>query len=202
MKYRYITIEREYGSGGTEIGKKLGETCNISCYGREIIETVAKNRGISTERINQYEEKATGSLIYSLFLMNRVQSGDANMLPEEGRVFLEEQLVIKRLAQDGPSIFLGHCASEALRDQKKGVVKVFIHCSSEEDVKKRIVEDYDIDPQNVEATRKYYNKKRSAYYRANTGKVWGDLKNYDVVLDSGTLGIEGCVKALKGLLEE
>ena len=75
MKYRYITIEREYGSGGTQIGKKLGEICNVPCYGREILETVAQKRGISTERIDQYEEKATGSLIYSLFLMNRVQSG-------------------------------------------------------------------------------------------------------------------------------
>ena len=111
MKYRYITIEREYGSGGTQIGKKLGEICNVPCYGREILETVAKNRGISTERIDQYEEKATGSLIYSLFLMNRVQSGDANMLPEEGKVFQDEQMEIRRLAQNGPGIFMGHCAA-------------------------------------------------------------------------------------------
>ena len=201
MKYRYITIEREYGSGGTQIGKKLGEICNVPCYGREILETVAQKRGISTERIDQYEEKATGSLIYSLFLMNRVQSGDANMLPEEGKVFLDEQMEIRRLAQNGPGIFMGHCAAYALKNMK-GVAKVFIYCSSEEDIKKRIVEEYGIDPQNVEATRKYYNKKRSAYFRANTGKVWDGKKNYDIVLDSGTLGIEGCVKALKGLFEE
>ena len=119
----------------------------------------------------EYEEKATGSLIYSLFLMNRVQSGDANMLPEEGKVFLDEQMEIRRLAQNGPGIFMGHCAAYALKNMK-GVAKVFIYCSSEEDIKKRIVEEYGIDPQNVEATRKYYNKKRSAYFRANTGKVW------------------------------
>ena len=152
MKYRYITIEREYGSGGTQIGKKLGEVCNVPFYGREILETVAQKS-------------------YSLFLMNRVQSGDANMLPEEGKVFLDEQMEIRRLAQNGPGIFMGHCAAYALKNMK-GVAKVFIYCSSEEDIKKRIVEEYGIDPQNVEATRKYYNKKRSAYFRANTGKVW------------------------------
>lgn len=81
MKYRYITIEREYGSGGSTIGKELSKVCNVPCYGREILETVAQKRGISVERIDQYEEKATGSLMYSLFLMNRVQAGDANMLP-------------------------------------------------------------------------------------------------------------------------
>ena len=145
MKYRYITIEREYGSGGTQIGKKLGEVCNVPFYGREILETVAQK--------------------------SRVQSGDANMLPEEGKVFLDEQMEIRRLAQNGPGIFMGHCAAYALKNMK-GVAKVFIYCSSEEDIKKRIVEEYGIDPQNVEATRKYYNKKRSAYFRANTGKVW------------------------------
>ena len=102
-------------AGGTQIGKKLGEVCNVPFYGREILETVAQKRGISTERIDQYEEKATGSLIYSLFLMNRVQSGDANMLPEEGKVFLDEQMEIRRLAQNGPGIFMGHCAAYALR---------------------------------------------------------------------------------------
>ena len=55
--------------------------------GMKYLETVAKKRGIPAERINQYEEKATGSLLYSLFVMSRVQSGDANMLPEEGKVF-------------------------------------------------------------------------------------------------------------------
>ena len=121
---------------------------------------------------------------------------------EEDHAFSPEfQMEIRRLAQNGPGIFMGHCAAYALKNMK-GVAKVFIYCSSEEDIKKRIVEEYGIDPQNVEATRKYYNKKRSAYFRANTGKVWDDKKNYDIVLDSGTLGIEGCVKALKGLFEE
>ena len=115
MKYRYITIEREYGSGGSTIGKELSKVCNVPCYGREILETVAQKRGISVERIDQYEEKATGSLMYSLFLMNRVQAGDANMLPEEGKVFLDEQLEIRRLAQNGPGIFMGHCAAYALK---------------------------------------------------------------------------------------
>ena len=63
------------------------------------------------------------------------------MLTEEGKIFLDEQLEIRRLAMDGPAIFLGHCASEALRDQK-GVIKVFIRSSDDQEVKKRIEEDY------------------------------------------------------------
>ena len=198
MKFRYITIEREYGSGGTKIARRLSEVSGVPCYGREILEAVAKKQGIPVERINQYEEKATGSLIYSMFVMSRVQTGDPNMLTKEGKVFLDEQLEIRRLAMEGPAIFLGHCASDALRDQK-GVIKVFIHSENEEEVKNRIAKDYGIAPGDVESTRRFYNKKRAGYFRANTGHEWKDLKNYDVVLDSSKLGIDGCVNVLKGL---
>ena len=95
MKYNYITIEREYGSGGTKIAKGLAEKCQIPCYGREILEAVAKKRNISVEAIEQYEEKATNSFLYTIFVMNRIQSGDADMLPEEGHIYLEEQKEIQ-----------------------------------------------------------------------------------------------------------
>ena len=200
MKFRYITIEREYGSGGTKIARSLSEATGVPCYGYEILEAVAKKQGIPVERINQYEEKATGSLLYAMFVMSRVQTGDPNMLTTEGKVFLDEQLEIRRLSMKGPAIFLGHCASEALRDQKN-LVKVYIHSEDENEVKKRITEDYGIAPADVESTRKFYNKKRAGYFRANTGNEWKDLKNYDIVLDSSKLGIEGCVNILRGVFE-
>lgn len=200
MKFRYITIEREYGSGGTKIARKLSEVTGVPCYGQEILEAVAKKQGIPVESINQYEEKATGSLIYAMFVMSRVRTGDPNMLTTEGKVFLDEQLEIRRLAMEGPAIFLGHCACDALKDQK-GVVKVFIHSENEEEVKNRITKDYGIAPTEAESIRRFYNKKRAGYFRANTGNDWKDLKNYDVVLDSSKLGIEGCMNVLKGIFE-
>ena len=197
MKFRYITIEREYGSGGTKIGRELSKVSGVPCYGREILEAVAKKRGITEDQINRYEESVTGSLLYTIFVMGRMQSGNQDMLTEEGKIFLDEQLEIRRLAMDGPAIFLGHCASEALRDQK-GVIKVFIRSSDDQEVKKRIEEDYQITKDKVESTRRYYNKKRAGYYRANTGNDWKDIKNYDLILDSAVLG---CVKVLKGIFE-
>lgn len=200
MKFRYITIEREYGSGGTKIGRELSKVSGVPCYGREILEAVAKKRGITEDQINRYEESVTGSLLYTIFVMGRMQSGNQDMLTEEGKIFLDEQLEIRRLAMDGPAIFLGHCASEALRDQK-GVIKVFIRSSDDQELKKRIEEDYQITKDKVESTRRYYNKKRAGYYRANTGNDWKDIKNYDLILDSAVLGIDGCVKVLKGIFE-
>lgn len=199
MKANYITIEREYGSGGTFVARKLAEECGIACYGREILEEVSKEYNISPESIEQYEETVTNSFLYSILIISRAQAGDPDMLANEGHIYVAEQLMIKKMAARGRAIFLGHCAAEALKD-RKGVVRVFIR-SSKEDKKRRIMETYDIDEKDVELVRKRYDKKRANYFYANTAKTWDDLRNYDVVLDTSTLGIDGCVEMLKGLLE-
>lgn len=197
MRCKYITIEREYGSGGTKIAYNLAKECNIPCYGREILEAVAAKRDISVEQIQHYEEKASSSILYTLYVMSCMQSGDTNMLTQEGQIFVEEQEQIQKLAAEGPAIFLGHCASEALKDQK-GVVRVFIYADGE-DKKERIKRDYGIAESRLETTQRYFDKKRSNYYHANTGRRWNDLRNYDITLNSSVLGTEGAVAVLKGL---
>ena len=200
MKCNYITIEREYGSGGTKIARKLAEECGIACYGREILEEVSNEYNISTERIEKYEETVTNSFLYSIFIISRAQSGDPDMLANEGHIYVAEQLMIKKLAARGSAIFLGHCASEALKE-KNGVIKVFIR-ASEEEKRKRIKDDYDIPEKDIELVRKRFDKKRANYFYANTATKWDDFTNYDIVLDSTILGIEGCVSVLKGLFPD
>lgn len=199
MKCNYITIEREYGSGGTKIARRLAQECQIACYGSEILEAVSKKNNVPVESIQHYEESVSGSFLYTLFVMSQVRSGDADMLTKEGHIFLDEQQEIQRMAANGPAIFLGHCASEALK-KRSGVVKVFIR-GDNETKKKRIMEDYGIAEKNVESTQKWFDNKRSKYYYANTTRRWTDLKNYDIILDSSRLGIDGCVRILKGLFE-
>lgn len=199
MDTRYITIEREYGSGGTKIARRLAEETNIHCYGREILESVSKKQNISVNDIEKYEETATNSFLYSLYVIGQSSSGNSEMLCKEGYIFVAEQEEIQRLAMNGRAVFLGHCASEALKKQKN-VVRVFIRCSDEEVRKERIIKDYGISETLTESTRKRFNKKRANYYSANTGKKWNDIRNYDIILDSGVLGIDGCVAVLKALL--
>lgn len=198
MKRRFITVEREYGSGGTEIARKLAQQCNVACYGREILEEVSQKHGVSIERIEQYEENATSSFFYSLVAMSRAQTGRQDLLSTEGLVFLEEQNAIRRLAANGNAIFLGHCACEAFKGQE-GIVRVFIR-GNVEDRKRRIAQEYGIRAQKVEDVMRRFDKKRANYYYANTSRRWDDKNNYDIVLDSSTLGIDGCVAVLKPLL--
>lgn len=197
MKCNYITIEREYGSGGTKIARRLAEVCGIRCYGPEILEAVSRKNHIPVESIQHYEETVSGSFLYTLFVMSQTQSGDSDMLTKEGHIFLDEQQEIERLAAGGPAVFLGHCAAQALKDYP-GVVRVFIRADSVSK-KQRIMEDYGIPERQVESVRKRYDNKRSKYFYANTTRRWTDPQNYDIMLDSSQLGIDGCVKLLRSL---
>lgn len=199
MKCRYITIEREYGSGGTQIARLLAEVSGVFCYGKEILEEVSRTHNIPIEEIERYEETVTNSFLYSIFMMSKAQSGDTDMLTKEGHIHVAEQEAVRKLSENGAAVFLGHCASEALKS-REGVIKVFIRCSDAEKKKKRIISDYGIPEARVESTKKYFDKKRANYYYANTIEKWDDFTKYDIVLDSAALGIDGCVEVLKGLL--
>lgn len=198
MNCRYITIEREYGSGGTQIARRLAEETGVPCFGREILEAVSRTQKVSVEEIEKYEENVTSSFLYSLYVMGQASMGNTDMLSKEGHLFVAEQAEIQRFAMNGKAIFLGHCAAKALGEQKN-VIRVFIRCTNEEEQKHRIMEEYGIQETMVENTRKRFDKKRANYYYANTGRKWNDWNNYDIMLDSGALGIDGCVAVLKGL---
>lgn len=201
MKVKYIAIEREYGSGGTEIGTMLSEETGIPCYGKEVLTAAAQKLNKSEEQIQELEENMVGSFLYTVYLMGRVHDGDSTMLTGDGAVFVAEQEAIQRFAANGRGIFVGHCAGEALREYP-GVVRVFIRCSDEKQRKQRITQEYGIPAERAESVRKKFDHKRAHYYRCNTGHNWNDLSRYDVVLDSAVLGTEGCVRLLKNLFEE
>lgn len=197
--YSYVVIEREYGSGGTEIGEKLAKACNIPCYGKQILEELSDRAGISVEKLEEFEENATSSFLYSLYLMSKMQTGDTDFTDGKGKVYVAEQKIIKEFANEGPAIFLGHCACEALKD-RHNVLRIFIH-GNLEDKKERIMKNYGIEEKIVESTMKKFDRKRSNYYNANTGERWDNFKNYDVVINSSTMGIDNAVAMLAGIIK-
>ena len=194
----YITIEREYGSGGRAVAQQLSAETGLPCYGREVLEAASQYLHMPVAQLEQYEENPTGSILYSIAMLGKVQSADPDLLMKDGSLLVAEHRAIREFADRGPAIFLGHCASEALKDRDK-VVTVFIK-STPEARKKRIVREYGIPENQVSAAIRRFDRKRAGYYQTNTTKKWRDFQNYDLVLDSAALGTEGCVAALKGLL--
>ncbi|MCH5344354.1 MAG: cytidylate kinase-like family protein [Acetatifactor sp.] len=197
MRYDHIVIEREYGSGGTGIGRLLSEKTNIPCYGAEILEGVSAKLQIPISDIQRYEESTTNSFLYSIYAFGKMNDGSGNFLSKENHIFLEEQNLIREYAMQGPAIFVGRCAASALEDKR--VLKVYIHAEPEIR-KQRAVREYGIPENMADSTMAKYDRKRKNYYLVNTGKKWNDWSNYDIILDSGTLGVETCVQIIQAAL--
>lgn len=198
MKYKYVVIEREYGSGGTQIGRLLSEKADIPCCGTEILSDVSQKLQIPVSEIERYEESISGSFLYSLYALGRINDGSGDMLSKEDKIFIEEQRLIKEYALCGPSIFIGRCAEKALQGQS--VLNVFIH-ADEEFRKKRIAEEYGIAEKQISGAMAKFDKKRRNFYYANTGRKWNDHSNYHIVLDSSKLGIERCADIIHAALK-
>lgn len=194
MKYRIITIEREYGSGGNEIGERVAGKLGIPCYGREILERVAADRGTTAAQIIHMEESATTSLLHTVAMVTSMAAGVSDGLSETNQLYIDEARVIKKLADQGPCVLIGRCAGWVLRE-RQDVLRVFIH-ADQEIRQKRAVEVYGEDEKRITTVLRRSDKRRNNYYSANTGRNWDDKKSYHIVLDSGSLGLNTCIDAI------
>ena len=194
-----ITIGRQFGCGGRAVCKRLSEELNIPFYDRELIEYAATKSGISADVLEQYDEKATNSLLYSLSLSAysyAVAGVNSHNLPLNDQLFIAQSEVIKQLADEGPCIILGRCADYVLRE-REDVLKVFIHCEHEtrvENVEKRL----GISKSKASDIIKKTEKRRASYYNYYTHRKWGDLKYFDLSINS-SIGFEKVVETIKNV---
>ncbi len=195
MNYKVIAIEREYASGGTEIGEKLAARLGVPCYGKEILEKAAQKMGISIKELEDLEEKTTSSLLYSIYAMANISSGEVRMLTKEHELSITESEIIKNLVIGNPCVIVGRCAAGIFREDTS-VLKVFIQ-SDMETRKERAVNVYRNDEKNADSLLKRFDKRRNEYYKATVGKDWRDMSSYHMILDSGKLGIDSVVDILE-----
>ncbi|MEE0693177.1 MAG: cytidylate kinase-like family protein [Lachnospiraceae bacterium] len=195
MKYNIIAIERQYASGGNEIGERTAEILDIPCYGQEVLNRAAELMHTSPECLLHLEETTSNSLLYSIGMAAKVMKGERDGLSEEGALYVTEERVIKEMAMNGPCVIVGRCAGWILRE-REDVLRVFIH-ADREFRKKRAVEVYGIPKSNVENVLKRFDRRRANFYHANTCMSWDDKKGYHLVLDSSHLGIAQCAEIIR-----
>ena len=194
MKYKVIAIEREYASGGSEIGEKLGDKLGIPCYGYEILEKAAAKLNVSVEYLRNAEENITGSLLYGLAAFANAAAGkEFDLLVTEQKLAMVEAEVIKELALS-PCIIVGRGASSIFADDDK-VLKVFIHSDRKARVE-RAIEVYGHKPKQAESVLNHNDRRRANYFKATTQKEWKDDDVYQLILNSGKLGIDQAVSIL------
>lgn len=198
MKKNIITIGREFGSGGREIGQKLAEALGFKLYDKELLEQTAKDSGLCEEILKHHDEKRTASFLYSLVLEpynTGLAGAPFNDMPIDQKVFLAQYDTIKKLAENGNAIFVGRCADYVLGDNPD-VLSVFIHADNDAKVK-RIMEKYDLNERKAMDLISRKNKQRATFYNYYTSKKWGSAKSYDLCIDSSKMGIEGTVEIIK-----
>lgn len=191
MQNRVITISREFGSGGRTIGKKVAEELGIPCYDSELLQKIAEESGFDVNYIKDAGEYAPGGFLASAFSHRGAGPNNADYLWEI------QYKIITELAEKGPCVIVGRCADYILRD-KADCLKVFVHAdlSFRAD---RIVKEYGERDVSPEQRLKDKDKRRAAYHRFYTDMKWGHAQNYDITLNSGTLGIDKCVAIIKEL---
>lgn len=188
-----ITIGRELGSGGRTIGKEVANRLGIEYYDRQIIDEAAKLSGLSAEYIREAEENITNSFLYNLVMNTAygypISSNPNNAMPLSTQIFLAQQDAIVKLAEKGSCVIVGRCADYVLKDRER-LLRCFIYAPLESRVR-RAVNEYGADRDGAEKMIRQMDKKRSSRYNAYTDQIWGSRANYDLMIDSASLGIIG-----------
>ena len=175
-----ITIAREYGSGGRYIGKLVAEKLGIKLYDKEFVKKVAEETGLSEEFIKNNEQKRDA--------LADLNNGYYFGLNNADELFLKESEIIKNTAEKESCVIVGRCADFILND-RKDVTKVFIYSNMENKVK-RATEFYGLDKAKAEKEITRINKLRANHYKHYTEKEWNNPNNYDICINSDTLGVE------------
>ena len=184
-----ITIGRQTGSGGREIGEKVAGLLEIAYYDRELITLASKKSGISQEILSNVDEKATNSLLYSLALGTSV-SGWHNSsymdIPLSDKLFMVQSDVIKSIAAEHSAVIVGRCADYVLENEAP-LVRLFIYAPLKYRAE-RTAKKNELTFEKAEDLLVKTDKRRSNYYSYYTNRKWGNPSSYDLMIDSSKLG--------------
>lgn len=193
---KVITISREFGSGGRELGVKLAERLGIPFYDKELIFMAAEESDMAEDAVLHYDEhlpfieEPLDRQFYSPF-------SSVYQVPMSDQIFLVQSRVIRKLAEKGPCVIVGRCADMVLEDS----INLFLYARMKQRVKRMNSLETGVDPEKMEGRIREVDRKRKDYYQYYTGNEWGKAQNYHLCLESGLVGVDGCLKAVLAYLE-
>lgn len=195
---RFVTITRQYGSGGHDIGKALAKALGIGFYDKELISLAARESGIAPAVFEKADEKPANSLLYSLsvglYNYGNGLSSPMDDLPVNDKLYLLQHKIIKEKAESESFVIVGRCADYILKDHP-GVVKVFIYADIESRIR-RAISRHDIEPARAKQAIIKTDKNRANYYSFYSGQKWGQVENYDLCINTTKLDVDQAVKLI------
>lgn len=198
---RIITIGRQYGSGGLEIGKRLAERLGVPCYDEEILELAAKKSGLSENVMKSYDEKPRSLLFTAAtdpYAFGLLGAGIDESV--ENKAINASMRAIWEIEKEGPCVIVGRAADYFLKDSDNAL-KVFIYASMDTRIK-TVMERDGLPEDKAKRRIAQMDKKRAAYYNFYTMKQWGEMTSYDICIDSGRNGYDGCVDIIEKIVSK
>ena len=198
-----ITIARQFGSAGREIGEKVADHFDIKGYDKELLTRAAKESGFCEEMIESHDERPTNSFLYNLVMDTYSFGYNASSfmdMPISHKIFLAQFDTIKKIASEGPCVIVGRCADYALGDYKN-CINIYIY--ADEKIKiDRIMKKYSLTEPKAKEMINKKDKQRQSYYNYYSSKKWGHADSYDLCINSSLLGVEGTVKLIIQAVED
>ena len=188
---KIITISREFGSGGRQIGQMLAGKLGIPFYDKELIKMAADDIDIEEHIFEMYDQAFMDKHETVHDILTYTYE-----VPMSDQIFMAQSRVIHRLAQHGPCVIVGRCADMVLKDEQ--CLNLYFYAS----LKKRFKRLFELDglseenAKQVEQKVREVDQKRKDYYQYYTGNEWGKPKNYHLCLDSLKAGMDACVAAV------
>jgi len=199
MEKKIITISREFGSGGRTIGHLVAEKLGIPFYDKELVEHVALESGFAPTFIEEHGEHAPGKSMLSYAFSHHGVPGIMNGLSTADFLWNAQCSVILQLADKGPCVIVGRNADYVLKD-RPDCLHAYIYADMEFRAD-RIVRLYGESEKSPEARLQEKDKRRRVNYQHYTGRTWGQAQNYDICLNSSTIGIERCADIIVDMVK-
>lgn len=194
-----ITIARQYGSGGREIGLRVAELLGIKSYDKELITMAAQKSGLNTNVAHHADEKATNSLLYTL-AMGSGSFNTANFsmdIPINDKLFIAQSDIIKGLVEENDCVVIGRCGDYVLRNYDNRL-SIFIYADMPCRIR-RICEINNVSENEAKDMIKKTDKRRINYYNFYTGRKWGAFENYHASFNSSVLGVERTAQTIAAM---
>ena len=195
-----ITIGRQFGSGGKEVGIRVAKELGIPFYDKELLQEAAKKSGLCEKIFENFDERPK-SLLYSIamdsYMFSLPGAGAGESL--EQQVDLATFDTIRHIAEQGPCVIIGRCADYALAENPNHL-SLFIHAPMEARIQ-RVARRQKLTPEEARKTIIKTDKRRASYYEYYSSKKWGAVDSYDFCLDSSYLGLSGTVELIRAMVE-
>ena len=193
-----ITISRQFGSNGREIGRKLAEYLDIGYYNKEIMEKIAKDMGVSSDFFNEDNQNEDG--LYSISNRKLRSFGSIAELSVNSQVFERATDLICGIAQRESSVIVGRCADYILKDNPD-TISVFCFSDLEERIRFSINE-YDVPAKKAKKIVQEKDMKRARFYEFHTNQKWGDAKNYSLLINTSKMSTDEVVEIIAALYDK